>query len=302
MNNPNRHPFKEGEAWAFGLPSGGYAIVIVARAPRKYPYLLLYGFAPRYSARPSLKDALGLDPDKAVCAARLYTFECEKILSFLPPIHRLGKLPAWNRVAWPVLPSLLFFGNEPHPYLQKYDDDLKPIANVPYPVDQLTGKPYLDDLANMATFVHLLDEYVDHPPDRDAWLAKFERLRRETEELNVQIRERLAAELAREPTRSTIAALTAEHHGVAPEQMRWFDHFIYFAQQRKANQFARRCQRAGYRVERVEPSELEWSVWVRTKHTLEKVDEAAEQLQALAREYGGEYDGWGVAVNQPEVD
>lgn len=63
--------------------------------------------------------------------------------------------------------------------------------------------------------------------------------------------------------------------------------------------FARRCERTGYRIERVAPNEEEWSVWLRSEHTLNEVDEVAEQLEALAREYGGKYDGWGVALKEP---
>lgn len=299
MKNPARCPFREGEAWAFGLPKGGYAIVIVARAPRKRPYVLLYGFAPRYSVCPSLEDAHGLTYDQAVYVARVYTQGCAEDLQSLPPVHKLGRLSAWNRAAWPVLPSLFFVGSEPHPYRLEYDDDLNEVAETPYPVDQLLGKQYLENESALKSFVHFLDEYVDHPPDWDAWVAKFERLRQETERLTARILERLSAEPYREPTRSTIAALTAEYHGLPPDEVKWFDHFVYFPQKRKALLFARRCERTGYRIERVAPNEEEWSVWLRSEHTLNEVDEVAEQLEALAREYGGEYDGWGVALKEP---
>jgi regulator of RNase E activity RraB len=193
-------------------------------------------------------------------------------------------------------------GSEPQPFLVSYNDNtLERERSVPYPVEVLRGKRYLTISIDVwDSFVRSMDSYVDNPPSTDEWVEKFYRLRRETIELSRRILERIEREKQEEMEmrpEDRLALQQALEAGLNPDEPQWFEHYLYFDRHREAKRAASELRQAGYRVD-LDRSGSQWRVLA--QHQLlpneEALEEAIEFLEGLAERYGGEYDGWGVAI------
>jgi len=90
-------PYREGDWFAVPLPSGGFALGLVARATRRGKILLGYFFGPRSGSIPDPKVIESLKPSAAVLVAR---FGDLGLIEGEWPI--LGMQVAWTRAEWPV--------------------------------------------------------------------------------------------------------------------------------------------------------------------------------------------------------
>lgn len=304
MREKRTYPFTEGECVALGLPSGGYALIVVARVSRRKQLMLVYAFAPRYATLPSLDEVIAkLQPEQAILTAMVDLYKIQECMAQVPPVHHLGQLPHWKREDWPVSPRIMIVSSEPQPFLIEYDDHtLESLGWVPYPVEQLIGGRYLSiGFVVFDAFVRSMDVRVDNPPDPDEWVQDFYRRRQEAEEFRRRVlerakREREEAMMSEADEQALRQALEA---GLDPHTPQPFEHYLYFGTRRRAEQAAAALRQAGYTVA-VDRSAggSEWLVLAR--HMLladeEALDRAIEFLEDLASRYGGEYDGWGVAV------
>lgn len=80
------------------LRKGGFASGVIARSvPRQARILIGYFFGPRRATTPKLEELAGLAPSDAVLVRR---FGDLALLRGTWPL--LGKLPDWERAAWPT--------------------------------------------------------------------------------------------------------------------------------------------------------------------------------------------------------
>jgi len=295
-------PFEEGEVVAIGLPSGGYALIVIARVSRKKQLILVYAFAPRCMTLPSAEALADLEPEKAIVTAFIDLHKIEERMGLVPPAQRLGRLPNWRREAWSVPQKIEMYGTEPQPYLVSYNDNtLAREYSAPYPVGVLRGKRYLTiGIDVWDSFVRSMDTYVDNPPPVDWWVEEFYSLRQRTVELSRQILEEIERRRQEDTMmkpEDRLALQQALESGLPPDEPQWFEHYLYFGKRRQAERAATELHQAGYLVE-LDRSGSEWRLLAR--HQMlpheDALDKAIEFLEALAARYEGEYDGWGVAI------
>jgi len=80
-------------------------------------------------------------------------------------------------------------------------------------------------------------------------------------------------------------------------QFRFVDHFLYFSKQGNAGQAAERLKSGGWSVEvRMGADQKNWLVLAKQPAPVEDIEQTREQLERLADEFHGEYDGWGANV------
>jgi Uncharacterized protein conserved in bacteria, COG3076 len=281
------------------------------RMPQKktYPFK-------RYPTPPTLSALLTLRPQDAFYI-QIVELKRPEDQDALNQFQVLGRCPRWNPKEWPIPPFLDLIGSEPHPYLKYYSEkDLETVvAREAQPVEALRGRWFTWETGlGVAYFVSEVDRLIDAPPVDEEWLAEWHERREEHWQFVQWVRERIAQErqqaqeqaqvqavdeLLRDPTRG--ALLRAYAAGVDPAVPYWVEHFLYFPRRRWAQQAARQLRQLGYEVEVSEgATEGLWLVLARCQMlpTEENIDTVAEQLQELAAEYGGEYDGWGMDVRQ----
>jgi hypothetical protein len=87
--------YKEGDWFAVPLPSGGYALGLIARM--KAPATFGYFFGPRRPVLPRLADAENLRPEEALDRADFGDLD---LLNHEWPV--LGQLTGWDRSRWPM--------------------------------------------------------------------------------------------------------------------------------------------------------------------------------------------------------
>jgi hypothetical protein len=87
-------PFEEGEVVAIGLPSGGYALTVIARVSRKKQMVLVYAFAPRYPTLPSAEVLAQLEPGQAIVTAFVDLHKLEERMARVPPCSSAGAFAA----------------------------------------------------------------------------------------------------------------------------------------------------------------------------------------------------------------
>jgi regulator of RNase E activity RraB len=296
------YPFEEGDGVAIGLPSGGYALVVIARVSRKKQLMLVYAFAPRYPTLPAAEMLTQLKPEKAIATAFVDLYKIGERMEQAPPAYRLGRLPHWKRDEWRVLPGIEIISIEPQPYLVFYNDDtLEEEDKFQFPVEALRGKRYLTvNFIIWDSFVRLMDKYVENPPDMDEWVGEFYRRHRECVELSRQILETIEREKqegAMMKPEDRLALQQALESGLPPDEPQWFEHYLYFSKRRQAEQAAKELRQAGYEVD-LDRSGSEWRVLAQHQLLPDEgaLEEAIEYLEALVERYAGEYDGWGVAI------
>jgi len=88
------------------------------------------------------------------------------------------------------------------------------------------------------------------------------------------------------------------NHGDALEVARPIDHFIYFSQEAARAAYAEAVTKLGCRIEQhIEPSDSDQRLGLRISNvgvpSLAEIDGLTLPLWRLAREHGGDYDGWG---------
>ncbi len=91
---------REGDWFAVPLGEAGYAVGLIARAPKRGDVLFGYFFGPLRAELPAADDLHDLKPEDALLVSR---FRDEAIESGAWPI--LGSTSAWQRDVWP-LPEL----------------------------------------------------------------------------------------------------------------------------------------------------------------------------------------------------
>ncbi len=302
------YPFEEGECVALGLPSGGYALIVVARVSRKTNQMLVYAFAPRYPTLPDPTVMTTLHPNQAIDIELVDLYKIEELMRAVPPVHRLGRLPNWQREQWKVPPCVEIVTSEPLPFLEYYDDEtLEFVERVAYPVEQLIGGRYLwQTFVVFDAFVRAMDKYVDQPPDPNEWVESYYRRRKEMEEHLQHFREWLAcssqeAEEVQAMNEADRQALQkALEAGLSADTPQLFEHYLYFERRQQA---AEALQSAGYQVVvRRSAGGSEWLVLASQPllPTEEDLDPVIEFMEEVAARYGGEYDGWGVAVSSEQ--
>jgi len=76
------------------------------------------------------------------------------------------------------------------------------------------------------------------------------------------------------------------------------DHYLYFSTKREAEEAAKRLRVKGWPVEVRKGADGEnWLALARQPTPIEEnIDEVREELENLAKELHGEYDGWGASV------
>jgi hypothetical protein len=75
----------------------------------------------------------------------------------------------------------------------------------------------------------------------------------------------------------------------------FIEHFFYFPERSNADQVAKRLQAKGWRVQVTKSAEQEnWLVFATQLSPIEgEIEKLWWQLTQLAKEFGGEYDGYG---------
>ncbi len=77
------------------------------------------------------------------------------------------------------------------------------------------------------------------------------------------------------------------------------EHFLYFRKKSNAKAAADRLRGKGWTVEvRKGADGKNWLALARQPAPIEDIEETGEELETLARDFDGEYDGWGAAVSE----
>lgn len=82
-----------------------------------------------------------------------------------------------------------------------------------------------------------------------------------------------------------------------PADARFIDHYLYFSNKSDAERAAQRLRGRGWAVEvKTGTDNKHWLTLAKQPAPIDDIEETREQLERLADEFGGEYDGWGAAV------
>ncbi|CUU36273.1 Regulator of RNase E activity RraB [Armatimonadetes bacterium GXS] len=299
-------PFEEGDWMAAPLPSGGYAAILIARAPQKLrpPRFLAYCFTPRYPHIPTLHELAHLTAQDAFYTEIVHVFrpiDRQHLASW----HKIGRHPHWNRDHWPVPPFIFMVSGHPYLFLQHYSEaDLETIiAQEECTVEELLGRRLTTrDVTDVNFFVSELDRTIDAPPGDAEWVEEWYKRRREAEEFREWVlqraeQERAAAQSLSEDDRHALEL--AYQAGVDPDKPAWVEHFLYFPKRRLAKQAAEELQAQGYTVE-ISPSGREWLLLATHQllPTEDALDEAIEAMERFAERWEVVYDGWGMPTRQ----
>ena len=109
--------YVEGECFAVPLRDGGFAIGVVARA-NAAGVLLGYFFGPRRDVVPGIDAFAGLRPEDAILVRKVGDLGLTKGTW---PV--LGRLPSWDRLAWPVPVFVRYEELSGRSFRVFYDDD-----------------------------------------------------------------------------------------------------------------------------------------------------------------------------------
>ena len=88
----------EGDWFAIPLAAGGYAVGLVARAPRRGHTLFGYFFGPIRPSQPGQADVAAYRPDDAIRVCRFLDYP---LVTGRWPI--IARTEEWDRLAWPML-------------------------------------------------------------------------------------------------------------------------------------------------------------------------------------------------------
>lgn len=89
--------YQEGDWFALPLPSGGYAVGVVARTSKQGKVLCGYFFGPRRQVVPQAAELEALDPNSATLVARF-----GDLALIRNEWSILGQSPGWDRGRWPM--------------------------------------------------------------------------------------------------------------------------------------------------------------------------------------------------------
>lgn len=90
-------PYREGDAFAIPLRSGGFSLGVVARSPKQGHVLLGYFFGEKFPSVPAPSDLPALLPKNAI---RVMKFGDLSLMSGGWPV--VGHLQNWQRDDWPM--------------------------------------------------------------------------------------------------------------------------------------------------------------------------------------------------------
>jgi aminoglycoside phosphotransferase (APT) family kinase protein len=89
---------------------------------------------------------------------------------------------------------------------------------------------------------------------------------------------------------------TDEKLDAALENARFLDHYFFFSDQGDADQAAQRLQERGWTIESMslDAKQQKWLLQARQAGPIENLSELQTELDLLADDHHGEYDGWQV--------
>jgi Immunity protein 26 len=111
---------REGDWFAVPLGEAGYAVGLVARAPKRGDVVFGYFFGPLRAEIPSVEALGGLTPNDAILVTRFFDFAIES-----GEWLTLGSRTCWERTAWPLPELRRTFGAEltGEHLVDRYSDD-----------------------------------------------------------------------------------------------------------------------------------------------------------------------------------
>jgi hypothetical protein len=94
------------------------------------------------------------------------------------------------------------------------------------------------------------------------------------------------------------AQATGHRKGMAESKVEFLDHYLYFSKRANAEKAAEKLRGKGWTVEvRKGADGKDWLTLAKQPAPIEdEIEEIRDELERLAEDLGGEYDGWGAPV------